>query len=66
MSNKLKLNSRLKINTEREEINLEDFNENKIEIVGSNILSKQNLNTNQNKIGKINEDKKCIKPEKWF
>ena len=66
MSNKLKLNSRLKINTEREEINLEDFNENKIEIVGSNILSKQNLNTNQNKTGKINEDKNVLNTKNGF
>ena len=32
MEKKMKLNNRLKINTEREEINLDDFNENRIEI----------------------------------
>ena len=66
MSNKLKLNSRLKINTEREEINLDDFNDNKIEIVGSNILSKQNLNTNQKKTGKIIEDKNVLNTKNGF
>ena len=62
----MKLNNRLKINTEREEINLDDFNENRIEIVGNNILSKQNIITNSNKIIKKNDDKNDLNTKNGF
>ena len=62
----MKLNNRLKINTEREEINLEDFNENRVEIVGNNILSKQNIITNSNKIIKKNDDKNELNTKNGF
>ena len=62
----MKLNNRLKINTEREEINLDDFNENRIEIVGNNILSKQNIITNSNKIIKKNNDKNDLNTKNGF
>ena len=66
MEKKMKLNNRLKINTEREEINLDDFNENRIEIVGNNILSKQNIITNSNKIIKKNDDKNDLNTKNGF
>ena len=66
MEKKMKLNNRLKINTEREEINLDDFNENRIEIVGNNILSKQNIITNSNKIIKKNDDKNELNTRNGF
>ncbi len=62
----MKLNNRLKIKTEREEINLDDFNENRIEIVGNNILSKQNIITNSNKIIKKNDDKNDLNTKNGF